>query len=563
MTPNSCPYCGNPAHGPGNDFECPARPDRGTELVGATPSAPMMVGNSSRSSANFLNHGSGSAIITKLGAGTRVGEYVIQSLIGEGGMGSVYSACHPLIGKKVAIKVLSKQLAKNKNAIQRFVLEARAVNDIHHSGLVDIFSFGRLTDGRHYYVMEFLEGRNLGEVLHERTHLPMAEAIPIFMEVIAALMAVHSKGIIHRDLKPENIILLKEPNAFPHQVKLVDFGLAKLIDGISMPQGVRGPHTAAGVNIGTPHYMSPEQCRGEKVDARSDLYSLGVLLYETLTGFLPIQGPTTVDIWEAHVNVIPRDAHEVCPELVTPALGAIIAKLLAKHPDHRYQEAAQVLEALSPFVPGGRISSRAEPQFYKAKKRTWTELAESLDRALLQQNLISLDEVRNGQGGKKHVHPGDEPVDLAELARTSTDLAAIMVPDEGMSAEEEQRGIDQLRKEWGVKIETPIRDPGSMDEAQISALEISLDIPSKARVNEDLLKTTKDLRFGPIVANRPIEERTYVPPLAAPIARTASPSQHTPRNLPSVPSKYGMVIRGVVFVLLLTAATVAAFIFVR
>jgi serine/threonine protein kinase len=522
----------------------------------------MMVGNSSQSTSSFLHGSSGSASSTRLTSGTRVGEYVIQALVGEGGMGSVYSAIHPIIGKKVAIKVLSKQLAKNKNAIQRFVLEARTVNDIRHSGLVDIFSFGRLTDGRHYYVMEFLEGRNLGEVLRERTHLPMAEAIPIFLEVVAALMAVHSKGIVHRDLKPENIILLEGTKHPQQHVKLVDFGLAKLIEGISLPPGVTTPMTAAGVNIGTPHYMSPEQCRGEKVDARSDLYAIGVLLYETLTGFLPIQGSNTVDIWQAHISVIPRPAHDLCPNLVTPSLSAVIAKLLAKHPNDRYQDTAQVREALSVFVPGGGIVGRAAPGLVTAKKRTWTELAESLDRALLQHNLISLDEARNHRSGAS-AHTPDDPIDLAELARTSTDLAAIMVPEEGMSKEEEQRGIDILRKEWGVKIETPIHDPGSVEEEQMSALEISLDIPSQSRINEELLKTTKDLRFGHMLPNRPIEERTHVPPLAAPVIRSPGYTGNTPRNLPAVPSKYSMVIRGVIFVFLLTAATVAAFIFVR
>ena len=216
-----------------------------------------------------LTHG------TKLTSGTLVGEYQIQGRIGEGGMGTVYSAIHPIIGKKVAIKVLAGRLAKNKNAIRRFVLEARAVNDIRHPGLVDIFSFGQLTDGRHYYVMEFLEGRDLGDVLRERICLPMAEAIPIFLEVGHALVAVHSKGIVHRDLKPENILLLDKPQAGGQRVKLVDFGLAKLVEGVPAHMREGAPSTAAGVNVGTPHYMSPEQCRGLKVDARADLYALG------------------------------------------------------------------------------------------------------------------------------------------------------------------------------------------------------------------------------------------------------------------------------------------------
>ena len=243
--------------------------------------------------------------ITRLQAGTLVGEYQILDRIAEGGMGTVYSAVHPIIGKKVAIKVLSGRLAKNSNAIRRFVLEARAVNDIRHPALVDIFSFGRLTDGRPYYVMEFLDGRSLGAVLRTHQRLTPFDTYPVFMDVGRVLVAVHDHGIIHRDLKPDNVILVPQGVDRPPKVKLVDFGLAKLLL-VGGSQTSSGPHTAIGVNVGTPHYMSPEQCRGGSVDARSDLYALGVMFYETVTGQLPIDGPTPVDIWQAHVEVVPR-----------------------------------------------------------------------------------------------------------------------------------------------------------------------------------------------------------------------------------------------------------------
>ena len=203
MAPDLCPSCGKAAHSAGSDFDCPGRVDPKTDAAGL----PAFVSPAQAHSANPSPSADGFAALiaslgTKLTAGTKVGEYQIQARIGEGGMGTVYSAVQPIIGKKVAIKVLAGRLAKNANAIRRFVLEARAVNDIQHPGLVDIFSFGQLTDGRPYYVMEYLEGSNLGDVLRQRIRLPMAETIPIFLEVGHALVAVHAKGIVHRDLKP-------------------------------------------------------------------------------------------------------------------------------------------------------------------------------------------------------------------------------------------------------------------------------------------------------------------------------------------------------------------------
>jgi serine/threonine-protein kinase len=339
MAPDICPRCGKPAHGPNFDFECPALiTSRGAASAVVTPTPPAV-----RATGSFrATEGSS---ITRLHPGTLVGEYQILDRIAEGGMGTVYSAVHPIIGKKVAIKVLSGRLAKNNNAIRRFVLEARAVNDIRHPALVDIFSFGRLTDGRPYYVMEFLDGRSLGAVLRTHRRLAPFDTYPVFMDVGRVLVAVHDHGIVHRDLKPDNVILIPQGVDQPPKVKLVDFGLAKLLL-VTGSQTSSGPHTAIGVNVGTPHYMAPEQCRGGSVDARSDLYALGVMFYETVTGLLPIDGPTPVDIWQAHVEVVPRPPHQVVPGVVSSELSALIMKLLAKRPERRPQSAAEFCDAL-------------------------------------------------------------------------------------------------------------------------------------------------------------------------------------------------------------------------
>jgi serine/threonine-protein kinase len=480
---------------------------------------------------------------TKLSLGTLVGEYQIQDRIGEGGMGTVYSAIHPIIGKKVAIKVLSGKLAKNKNAIRRFILEARAVNDIQHPGLVDIFSFGRLTDGRHYYVMEFLEGRNLGDVLRERLRLPVVEAIPIFLEVGQALVAVHAKGIVHRDLKPENILLLSGAQGANQKVKLVDFGLAKLVEGVPAHLSVGSPRTAAGVNVGTPHYMSPEQCRATKIDGRSDLYSLGVLLYETLTGQLPFDGPTTLDIWQAHAEVPPQPPIEIAPDVVSPAMNALILRLLAKQPGQRLQNAAEFCAALEGLPEA--LSGKSQPA---APVGVGVALPRGSHAVRLQASR----------------HPG--PCD--ELASTMEDLPVVQLPEAPFTEDDRRQEIEDLRSTLGLHIEEPAS--GNQEKEQMSALVINLDGPEsagfagKANVQGEghslpLFPSAPRLRRS----SRPIEERNYVPPLAAPVGRPAAPQRHTTDVPVRVPGRRSTMVRVALVVALLVAATVVAIIFVK
>ena len=479
---------------------------------------------------------------TKLSEGTKVGEYQILDRIGEGGMGTVYSAVHPIIGKKVAIKVLAARLAKNTNAIRRFVLEARAVNDIQHPGLVDIFSFGRLTDGRHYYVMEFLEGRNLGDVLRERVSLPISEALPIFLEVGRALVAVHSKGIVHRDLKPENILLLSVVQPGGQKVKLVDFGLAKLVEGVPAHLSAGGPRTAAGVNVGTPHYMSPEQCRGQKVDARSDLYALGVLLYETLTGRLPFDGPTPVDIWQAHVENAPRPPMDLAPTAVSPAMNAIILRLLAKKAEHRIQTAADFCTALDELGDDGQPKRPA--------------------------SLSSTDSARHATLSPSPVRASPKPVHYDELATTTEDLPAVQLPEVAFSEEDRRQEIEELRSSLGLPIEEPASD--SQEEEQMSALVIDLgsshaspaDCKNPPRTHEHSLPL---LRAGHKVrrVTRPIQERQYVPPLSAPSPRGGGPARATTDVAIRPPSRAWMIVRAALVAALLIAATVVAVKFIK
>jgi serine/threonine-protein kinase len=284
-----------------------------------------------------------------LAAGTFVGEYRIEALIGEGGMGTVYRALQPVIGKKVAIKVLAGVLSRDGNAIKRFALEARAVNEIGHRNLVDIFSFGRLPDGRHYYVMEFLDGHSLGEALRQRERLPASEVFPLFRDIGRALAAAHGKGIIHRDLKPDNVILVADPDQPENKrAKLLDFGVAKLLE-----QDVPGaPKTQAGATLGTPQYMAPEQCVGGKIDARTDIYALGVMFFQVLTGRVPFEGASVIEIWQGHVGKPPPRLGDLAPDIEnSPQLEALVLQMLAKDPQKRLQSASQFCEALDAVSP--------------------------------------------------------------------------------------------------------------------------------------------------------------------------------------------------------------------
>jgi serine/threonine protein kinase len=279
---------------------------------------------------------------TALSMGLQVGEYRVQERIGAGGMGVVHRAVQPSTGKSVAIKVLSSLHARDASSVRRFILEVRAVNEVRHPHLVNIFSFGQLTDGRYYYVMEYLEGCSLGTMMRARGQLQPADVLPAFLDVLGALEAAHNKGIVHRDLKPDNVFLVDGHPTANYRAKLLDFGLAKLVEP---PPGTM-PLTAAGMAVGTPQYMAPEQCRARKVDGRADLYALGVMLYEALTGKLPCDGKSTLEIWEAHVRRIPRRPIELAPA-ISPELDSIIMTLLAKDPAERFSSAAAAATALA------------------------------------------------------------------------------------------------------------------------------------------------------------------------------------------------------------------------
>jgi serine/threonine-protein kinase len=279
-----------------------------------------------------------------LAEGTMVGEYRITGVLGRGGMGTVYAGIHPVIEKRVAIKVLTEYSGRS-DIIDRFVQEARAANRIGHANIVDIFSFGQLGDGRHYFVMEYVAGRPLTALLRERAPLRFDEALPILRGIAEGLTAAHDKGIVHRDLKPDNVFLVERPGS-PALVKILDFGIAKLVT----PEGGSRTRTRTGTSLGTPLYMSPEQCRGDSsVDQRSDIYSFGVICFLAFTGRVPFDAESHVDVIYMHVHA-PPPPPSVLSGMPLP-LEVVILKALAKKPEDRYERLDQMMEALAAMPP--------------------------------------------------------------------------------------------------------------------------------------------------------------------------------------------------------------------
>src|SRR4051812_33399160 len=278
--------------------------------------------------------------------GQTIGNYLVTQKLGEGGMGSVYLAEHPSIGKKVALKVLHSEFSTNQEVTGRFFHEAKAVNDIGHPNIVDIVDYGILQTGGGreqlvYFIMEYLAGVTLSQLIRAEAPLPPERALGIALQVADALSASHQRGIIHRDLKPDNVILLQRGRERDF-VKLLDFGIAKLTSG-----STTSSQTKTGLVMGTPAYMSPEQCEGrnDKVDRRTDVYALGIVLYEMLVGRVPFQGEGYGEILVQHLTRPPVPPSQF--RLLQPHVEVVVLKALEKRADLRYPSMEEFMRAMS------------------------------------------------------------------------------------------------------------------------------------------------------------------------------------------------------------------------
>ena len=288
-------------------------------------------------------------------SGMTVGKYRLHEIVGRGGMGVVYRAEHVYIGREVAVKILHEGYGAREDSIKRFLREARAASLINHPNIVEVTDFGKATDGTVFFVMELLVGEPLDAVLARERRLDLLRSITICNQLAAALGAAHGKGIIHRDLKPENVMLISREgrrelvrrvndDSGAHDiserekrfdfVKILDFGVAKVRE----PDTDKGRVTQAGVVFGTPEYMAPETARIGFSDARSDIYALGVMFFEMLTGMVPFTGEAPVDVMMKQVNEeVPR-LHDVAPDAeITEETETMIRKALAKDPEQRQQ----------------------------------------------------------------------------------------------------------------------------------------------------------------------------------------------------------------------------------
>lgn len=287
------------------------------------------------------------------------GKYQIVKFIDRGNAAMVYQSRHIMLDKVFAIKVLAPGESAGETITERFQREAHAAASLSHPNIISVYDFGALPEGTLYLVMEYLEGDTLAERLEKQGPLSLEQCLPIFIQVCLALEYAHNQGVIHRDLKPSNIMMLKDYKG-DALVKVIDFSIAKF----TRPKPNQRTITKPGQIFGTPLYMSPEQCQGKRPDHRSDIYSFGCVLYETVCGVPPLTGDSMLSTIYKHVNDLPLPfSQQIKNANIPKELEAIVFKALAKQPENRFQSAADMckdLEALQEkYYPSSNKSQNA------------------------------------------------------------------------------------------------------------------------------------------------------------------------------------------------------------
>jgi serine/threonine protein kinase len=450
--------------------------------------------------------------------GKKVQDYQIVSLLGTGGMGNVYLAQHPLIGKKVAVKILRPEYTNDKEILGRFFLEAKAVNDIQHENVVDILNF--VTDeatNNFFILMEYLEGQTLAEIIDADAPLSPKKIGHIALQMCSALSAAHGKGIIHRDLKSDNIFLITRAGQRDF-VKLLDFGLAKLQES---------PHqqiSKAGIALGTPAYMSPEQAAGDPIDPRTDIYSMGCILYEAATRTLPFTDTTNQNVMRKHLfSALPKP-RERYPN-IDPRLEAVIIRCLEKEPENRYSSmqdlAVDLAEACGldyePYL-GAILTSQRVSTIPKEDNTTREELLPaSFFGGPTDPNLpiISFSETKNEQ---------------LPVERGGDSMLAIEIPTSEPSGSDMKRwlllgGVAMLLFLGGFVVVFMSLDPKQMSIASQLPLLSTQPISIPAAPSSDKTEDPAKLSIDPLKTPKKIAPKT-------PLKKTPTPASKDPRKIP-------------------------------
>ncbi len=316
--------------------------------------------------------------------GKLIGEkYKIDEILGIGGFSTVYKAEQSGLRRSVAVKILNAEFVAKPDKIRRFQNEAEMISTLVHSNVATVYDYGVLSEGQPYLVMEFAPGKTLAAVLSEIKVMPPERAVQIFLQVCDGVIAAHSKGLIHRDLKPSNIVLLQSDDNVD-RVKILDFGLAKVI---SEEAGQHENLTLTGEVLGTPAYMAPEQCMGTAVDVRTDIYCFGCVMYEVLSGRLPLDGETSYEVMHKHINESPISLSKSGAP-VPARLVRIVSKALQKDPDDRYQNFEDLKDALVGVEPA--ISSELKSILFSGSNVKLSKKKKALKKKIVLAAWISL-----------------------------------------------------------------------------------------------------------------------------------------------------------------------------